>query len=137
MTGPRRGGASRPSPRVRRRAAARRGREEAGGASLFAVSMVAVLLLLGAALGVVAAMVTAHRTAQAAADLAALAGATSLQQGRDGCAQAAVVASANGASLTGCRTDGRDVWVDVRVTGPRWLGQVGDLSGRARAGPAG
>lgn len=111
-------------------------REEVGGASLFAVSMVAVLLLLGAALGVVAAMVAAHRTAQGAADLAALAGATALQQGADGCVRAATVAEANGASVTACRTDGSDVWVDVLVTGPRWLGQVGDLSGRARAGPA-
>lgn len=112
-------------------------RDEAGGATLFAVAMLAVLLLLGAALGVVAAMVTAHRTAQSAADLAALAGATAVQQGRDGCARATAVAAANGAALTGCRVDGLEVRVDVRVTGPRWLGQAGDLSGRARAGPAG
>ncbi|GAB2871109.1 Rv3654c family TadE-like protein [Nocardioides pacificus] len=126
----------RPRGGGREGAAVRGGRDETGGASLFAVSMVAVLLLLGAALGVVAAMVTAHRTAQGAADLAALAGASALQQGEDACARAATVARANGASVTSCRTDGSDVWVDVLVTGPRWLGQTGDLSGRARAGPA-
>ena len=53
-------------------------RSERGSASPLVVACVGVLLLLGAALGVVAAMVRAHRDAQAAADLAALAAAQAL-----------------------------------------------------------
>ena len=113
-----------------------RGRaDDAGAITLFVVALAGLLLLLGSALGVVAAMVVAHRSAQAAADLAALAAATALQRGRDPCVAADDVATGNGASLTSCVVSGHDVLVDVSVDGPRWLGQEGDLVGRARAGP--
>jgi len=111
-------------------------RDERGAATVPAVAVLGVLLLLGAALAVVAAMFIAHRTAQAAADLAALAGATEQQDGGDACGAAAEIASANGADLVGCSVEGWDVVVEVQVTGPRWLGQTGDLSASARAGPA-
>ncbi|WP_309647215.1 Rv3654c family TadE-like protein [Nocardioides sp.] len=111
-------------------------RDARGAVTLLVVALAGLLLLLGSALGVVAALVVAHRTAQAAADLAAIAGATALQRGRDPCATAADVAAGNGASLTACAVIDRDVLVDVSVTGPRWLGQDADLHGRARAGPA-
>ena len=109
---------------------------ERGSATLFAVSCLAALMVLGAALGVVAAMVHAHRLAQSAADLAALSAATALAHGRDPCGAAADIAAANGARLTGCEAAGREAVVRVEVTGPRWLGQRGDLEARARAGPA-
>ena len=48
---------------------------ERGAATVLTIAFAGLLLLLGAALGVVQAMVVAHRTAQSAADLAALAGA--------------------------------------------------------------
>ena len=100
-------------------------------------SLAGLLLWLGAALGVVAAMVSAHRTAQAAADLAALAGATRLADGGDACAEAGAVATANGGSLTSCAVDGRDVaGRRSRWSGRGWLGQTGDLDGRG-AGRAG
>jgi len=41
----------------------------------------------------------------------------------------------NDTVVTGCRVEGRDLLVTVRASGPRWLGQVADLDGRARAGP--
>lgn len=110
---------------------------ERGAASLLVVALTGVLLLVGCALGVVAAMVADHRRAAAAADLAALAGAAALQRGDDGCAAAEPLAAANGARLVDCAVEGSDVLVTVEVTGPRWLGQRGDLVGRARAGPAG
>lgn len=110
-------------------------RGERGSASLFAVSCLAVLMLLGAALGVVAAIVHAHRVAQSAADLAALSGATAIGGGRDPCASAAGTAGANGARLTSCSVAGREVTVQVTVSGPRWLGQDADLTAEARAGP--
>lgn len=123
-------------PRGRARARARaRVRDEAGAATVVAVACAGVVLLVGAALGVASAMVVDHRRAQSAADLAALAGASAGQRGDDACAAAAELASENGASLIGCQFDGTDVVIVVRVRGPRWLGQVGDLEGQARAGP--
>jgi secretion/DNA translocation related TadE-like protein len=94
-----------------------------------------VLLLVGSALGVVAALVRAHRMAQTAADLSALAAAVAHQRGGPACGEAARVAQANGADLAACHADGAAVEVAVVVTGPRWLGQHGDLEGTARAGP--
>jgi secretion/DNA translocation related TadE-like protein len=114
----------------------RRGHREGGAASLFAVACLSVLVLVGSALGVVAAMVHAHRVAQSAADLAALAAAAEAAEGGDACAAAGRIAAANGAGLDACQVTGGDVEVVVMVDGPRWLGQSGDLVAEARAGPA-
>ena len=108
-------------------------RGERGSATPFAIACLGLLLVLAAALGVVGAMVRAHRQAQAAADLAALAAADALPA--DGCGVAGRVASANVARLVSCEVEGRDVRVRVRVTGPHWLGQGADLDAEARAGP--
>jgi len=113
-----------------------RARHELGAATLLVVAMAGVLLLLGAALGVVQAMVVAHRQAQSAADLAALAGAAAIARGEDGCLRAAAVAAANDASVTSCAPSGAEVRVTVTVSGPRWLGQAADLTASARAGRA-
>jgi secretion/DNA translocation related TadE-like protein len=113
-----------------------RRRDEHGSSTLFAVSCLAVLLVLGAALGVVAAMVHAHRVAQSAADLSALAAADAVGTGRDPCAVGAAIAAANQARVTSCRVGGREASVRVLVSGPGWLGQTGDLEAEARAGPA-
>lgn len=115
-----------------RRPAGRRGGER-GSATLFAVAVVALLMMVGAALGVVAAMVHAHRVAQSAADLAALAAAAATG---DPCGAATRIAEANGAGLDACQVEGPDVRVTVTVRGPHWLGQPHDLSAAARAGPA-
>jgi secretion/DNA translocation related TadE-like protein len=112
-------------------------REERGSATPFAIACLGLLVLLAAGLGVVAAMVHAHRRAQSAADLGALAAAQALAAGADGCAAGGRVAGANGADLTSCRVTGREVRLRVEVTGPRWLGQSADLTAEARAGPAG
>ena len=111
--------------------------DERGAVTVFAVACLAVLLLVGSALGVVAAMVRAHRAAQSAADLGALAAASALARGRDPCGPAAAIAEANGAELLSCEIHGQDALVTVEVAGPRWLGQTGDLSAQARAGPGG
>ena len=111
------------------------GRDGRGAATLLGVSFLAVLLLVGAALGVAAAMVAAHRTAQSAADLAALAGAGALAAGGDACGAASATARDNGAQMGLCTVSSREVTVEVTVPGPRWLGQPHDLTARARAGP--
>ncbi len=110
--------------------------DERGSVAPFAVACLGLLLLLGAALGVVAAMVHAHRVAQSAADLAALAAARTLGEGGDACGAASQVASENGAALASCLVTGAEVRVGVEVDGPRWLGQTADLPAEARAGPA-
>jgi len=122
---------------VRRAGCGAAPRSDRGSASLLVVACLGVLLLLGAALGVAGAMVRAHRSAQAAADLAALAAASALDRGEVSCAAGAEVAAANGARLVSCRLDGRTALVRVEVAGPHWLGQDADLAAEARAGPAG
>ena len=114
----------------------RQRRGETGSATLLVVAMAGVIVLLGAALAVVTALVVAHRAAQSAADLAALAGASGVGSGGDGCAVAARVAAANGARLTVCAVSGRVIDVEVHFPGPHWLGQDADLAARSRAGPA-
>jgi secretion/DNA translocation related TadE-like protein len=111
-------------------------RVEQGSATVLVIAMGGVLILLGASLAVVTAMVADHRSAQSAADLAALAGAHSVRAGADGCADAARVATANAAELVTCSVVGATVDVQVRVAGPRWLGQTADLVAQSRAGPA-
>ena len=110
--------------------------DERGAATVLAVAFLGVLLLVGAALGVVGAMVNAQRVAQSAADLAALAAADAIGDGTSPCDAAAELATANGARLTACLVDGRTVRVEVVVDGPHWLGQSHDLVAEARAGPA-
>lgn len=96
--------------------------------------MIGLLLMIGAALGVVAAMFAAHRTAQAAADLAALAGAQAAATGGDACAAVARIAGANRTSVDACTIEGTDVLVTVTAPGPHWLGAHADLQAQARAG---
>lgn len=109
-------------------------RADRGAASLLVVACLALLLLIGAAVGVVAAMVRAERVAQSAADLAALAGAVAQQRGSPACAAAREVAAANGATVESCVEREGDVLLVVRVVGPHWLGQTADLTATARAG---
>ena len=114
----------------------RRLEEERGAVTVLAVAMLAVLVLVASAIAVGEAMVVAHRRAQAAADLAALASAQAVQHARDPCDAASRVATANGAALTACAVAGYDVTISVTVAGPRWLGAHGDFGARAKAGPA-
>jgi secretion/DNA translocation related TadE-like protein len=109
---------------------------ERGSATPFAIACLGLLVLVAAALGVVSAMVHAHRRAQSAADLGALAAAQALAAGADGCSAGGRIVTANGATLTSCQVSGREVRLAVEVGGPRWLGHRGDLAAEARAGPA-
>lgn len=111
-------------------------RGQRGAATVLGVALLGVLLLVAAALGTVGAVFAAHRSAQAAADLAALAGAGALQQGADACFAAARVAGDNGAQAVRCTVTGAEVEVEALVRGPRWLGRSADPVGVARAGPA-
>lgn len=100
-----------------------------------AFTVAAVLALTVAVLLVGRAAVATH-SAQAAADLAALAGAHALREGRDACGVAHDITQANGAVLGSCVVDGADVVARARVRVE--LGVFGSHSAAAvaRAGPA-
>ena len=100
-------------------------RREDGSASLLVVVHLTVLLVVGVALGAVGALYVAERRAQSAADLAALAGAGALVDGRDACAAAAEVAGANGARVAVCTPAVARCW-----SGWTWTGRPGPGDGR-------
>jgi secretion/DNA translocation related TadE-like protein len=95
------------------------------------VAMAGVLLVVTAGLSAAGGLVTAQRRAQAAADLAALAAAST---SGDACAEAARTASANESALVGCRVAGREVTVVVAVDGPAVPWRTVRVTAEARAG---
>ncbi len=112
-------------------------RDERGAATVLVVAMAAVVLVVGCAVAGATGLVVAHRRAQAAADLAALAAAGALQRGGDPCGAAADLAGRNDARLVTCEVRGADLVVRVTVAGPDPGPWPVDLVGTARAGPAG
>jgi secretion/DNA translocation related TadE-like protein len=101
-----------------------------------------VVITLGFFLAALGAAQAAHARARSAADLAALAGATALRYGQDGCTAASQTASRGGAVLDACTDEGGGVLrVDVHrdLAGASghvrsWLGG-GAATAAARAGP--
>ncbi|HET7350583.1 MAG TPA: Rv3654c family TadE-like protein [Marmoricola sp.] len=110
-------------------------RDERGAGTVLGLTMAAVVLFVALAVAGATAVVTTHRVAQSAADLAALAGATALQQGDDACGQAGEVARANRATLRSCAVDGWTVTVSVTASGATVLGRRVEQAARGRAGP--
>ncbi|MDZ5664082.1 Rv3654c family TadE-like protein [Nocardioides sp. S-58] len=110
----------------------RRRRHEAGGATVLVVAMAGVLMFVMVGLAAAGGLVVAQRRAQAAADLAALAGASVSPVG---CGEAARVAAANAAELDACVVAGTEVTVEVSVDGPAVPWRSVRVSAEARAGP--
>lgn len=121
---------------MRRRTRLRR-RDDEGAATVWAAGLLLLVTFVALALAGVGGVLVAHRQAQAAADLAALAGAGALQDGEDACSVATAIAARNGASLVECREEGIEVVVTARVTADGVPAGPWHLVGRARAGPAG
>jgi secretion/DNA translocation related TadE-like protein len=109
-------------------------RDERGAAVVVGIALSGLLLVVASASVGSVGIVLAHRRAQAAADLAALAGAGALQHGADPCMAARAIAARNRAVLTRCRVDGASVLVATAVALPRALGS-GTIPARSRAGP--
>lgn len=109
-------------------------RDESGTATVLAAVLIAALVGLTVSGILAGGVVIARHRAQAAADLAALAGASRLPAGPDAaCRTADAVGAAMGASLGGCAVDHLDVVVTCTVhLGYRPDGTVRAL---ARAGP--
>lgn len=135
-------------PVTRRGSRPRRGgfSRECGSASIWVLAFGLLVLVVGYAAVLREAAVLGRHRAEAAADLAALAGAGRIGVGLDYCAVAGRIAVANGAVLTGCQLvlapDGRSGTVEVRVrvaiglagaTGLPGLADMGVLAS-ARAG---
>jgi secretion/DNA translocation related TadE-like protein len=102
------------------------------------VVLVGVLTVLALGGAVAGGVMVGQRRAAAAADLAALAGAEAVAQatvGGSGCARAAEVATLNGAAVTSCSVQGREVVVGVTVEVERPFGGSWAVPARARAGP--
>lgn len=95
-------------------------RADRGSASVWVLACSALVLLIGVATSMRTAAVLARHRAESAADFAALAAAGRIGVGGDGCAAAAALAAANGATLVRCRAnlepDGRTGTVDVTVS---------------------
>jgi secretion/DNA translocation related TadE-like protein len=109
-------------------------RDERGAAVVVAIALVAVLVFVAAICVGSVGIVLAHRRAQAAADLASLAGAGALQRGDDPCAAATMIAERHEAAMTDCVVDGRAVVVATAIELP--LALTGrPVAARARAGP--
>lgn len=113
----------------------KRQRSEGGVAVVWGIASMGLLVFFAVVCTQVVALVTAHRQAQSAADLAALAGAGALVRGDDACLAAHRVAQRNRASLTACRVSGTDVVVGVHVRTRGLAGRAHELEARARAGP--
>ena len=109
---------------------------ERGSASILAVAGIAVIMLLVGSVVALGSATVTRRRAEAAADLAALAAATSAISGPErACARARWVAQRMRAELTSCRLGGWDAWVEITVQPPDLLFGLGSATARARAGP--
>lgn len=97
--------------------------------------LVAVLVVVTVVITVVGGAVADRRRVASAVDLAALAGASAVQAGRDGCAAARALARRNGARMTSCSVHGQDVTVRGARSTPPVLGHRFTVRAEARAGP--
>ncbi len=117
------------------------GGPERGAGTVLVLAVAAVVLLLALGVGALGSAQRARGSAQAAADLAALAAATVARHGEDACTVATDAARRNGAELVGCEPEPGGV-VRVRTARPAvgsdggpWAGLLGDAHADARAGP--
>ncbi|MEV0250104.1 Rv3654c family TadE-like protein [Nocardia sp. NPDC050712] len=123
-------------PRARTARAADLARGDSGAATVLACLALASLIVVTILLGQVGVAVVARHRVQAAADLAALAGAGALGEGSDaGCAAAGEIARLMRARVRACVVSQWDVTVTAEQNVPMGLFGVREVSAMARAGP--
>jgi secretion/DNA translocation related TadE-like protein len=122
----------------RSRLPAARGSDDGGSATVLVLALATATVTLAVGLAGLGAAVAARHRAEAAADLAALAGAQALQRGEPACDVVTRVALANGAVEVGCAVQGAEVVVRVGVDagGLNLRARTTARAGPARAGPA-
>lgn len=114
--------------------------DDRGSATVWTVSLLLVLVVIGTAALTAAGVLVAHARAVTAADLAALAGAAAIQSGASeatACEQARRIAVDNGAQSLSCVVSGDvvDFVAEVPIRGATSL--VGPARAAGRAGPTG
>lgn len=110
--------------------------DDRGSSTVAAVAMIAVLLAVTVGAVAVGSAVAARHRAQAAADLAALAGAGRVASGQEAaCARAAAIATAMHTGVAACRIEQLDVVVRVEVRVDLGRFGIGVAAAVARAGP--
>lgn len=108
-------------------------REERGSGTVMALGLILLGLALTLGLAQVGVAAVGATAAHQASDLAAIAGATAVLTGGDGCATAGEYATKNGSHLETCTVSG---WmVTVRVAKPLKIGLVAEAQSTSRAGP--
>ena len=110
--------------------------DERGVAAIWGVVLVTLLGLLTSVVVGMAGVTGARHRAEAAADLAALAGAVAARDGSDACGAAGAIAQANRGELVSCSVSDQEVLVSVSVSTGRIWGKTWQQVGVARAGPA-
>jgi secretion/DNA translocation related TadE-like protein len=108
---------------------------ERGSATIWGIGWMAVCASLAAVVTCAALCTAKQHAVDGAADLAAVAAAAAIQGGQDGCAAAAVTASANRVELVGCTVDGDRVEVRTSSRARLPFGLSLSMRGRSRAGP--
>ena len=108
---------------------------ERGSVAVLGTVFIALLAVVTVFVAAVVGVVVDQRRVESAVDLAALAGASALQTGRDPCAAARSMAQRNGASVVGCRVAGDVVSLRATVAARLVLGRTVRVSAEARAGP--
>lgn len=109
---------------------------ERGSASMVAAAMCAVLLAVTVGAAQIGASVVGRHRAQAAADLAALAGAATVPAGiAQACARASAIAQRMATAAVGCSVDDLDLTVTVEARVSLRLFRTAHARAVARAGP--
>jgi secretion/DNA translocation related TadE-like protein len=111
------------------------GRSDRGSATVHALWLIALLTTVALFATAIGSVLVGQRRAAAAADLAALAGATAVQRGSAGCEQAADIAGRNDARLVSCAVEGGILTVRVATRVRSVFESSFELQARARAGP--
>ncbi len=91
-------------------------RDDRGSGTMLVVGVCAVVMMLGYAAMLISGYVIAGHRARAAADLAALSGATTASQGGDPCDAARANATAHRAQVVACKRVGDQIDFVVTVT---------------------
>lgn len=108
-------------------------RDERGSGTVMALGLILLGLALTLGLAQVGVAAVGSTAAHQASDLAAIAGATAVLTGGDGCVTAGEYATKNGSHLESCSVSG---WiVTVRVAKPLKIGLVPEAQSTSRAGP--
>lgn len=108
---------------------------EAGFATVVAVGLALVVMVVTAAVGAAGVVVATRHRVEAVADMAALAAAKHASGGPDeACAAARRLTEQEHVALLECRLDGMDAVVTTGLAAPGRLASLGLVHGQARAG---